>query len=110
MITVSEGVEIGSFSASRPLEIEGLVEGINQSEIMILFELIKRKAEFLVLFLRRFLEFIARPIEKRRLRVGLFLIESIEYMNRHSEVISSQQFEIREDELSILSVVDADTV
>lgn len=107
---MSEGIEIGSLSASGPLEIERLVEGINQSEIVILFELIKREAEFLVLLFGRFLEFVARPIEKRRLRVGLFLIESIEYMNRHSEVISSQQFEIRKDELSILCAVDADTV
>lgn len=50
VVAVGEGVEVGGLRAPWPLEVEGLVEGIDEGEVVVLFELVKREAQLLVLF------------------------------------------------------------
>lgn len=57
---------------------------------MVLLELVEGEAEFLVLFLGGFLEFVAGAVEEGRFWVGLFLVEGVEDVYRDGEVVGGE--------------------
>ena len=49
MVVMSQLIQIGSFTATWSLKINGLIESVNQSQIIVLLQLIARIPQKLVL-------------------------------------------------------------
>ena len=90
--------------------VDGLIECINQCEIIVLFELIAGVPYTLILLFGSLFHLFHLTLEDVRFLIGDLVIEGVENIDRNNSIVSGQVLEVRKDQFSVVLVLVHDSV